>query len=77
MDPDEARQTVAKMIENTNLGSFSPNCIFNMDETGLDWRLIFKKGFVVGEPKRIKVSMERVTALVGTNLTGTIKLPLL
>ena len=50
--------------------------IFNCDETGLDWRTLYKNGYVVGEGKRIKVSKERITDFVGCNFTGTMKLPL-
>lgn len=76
VDVNSAKDQVIKMIEATDLSNFGEDDIFNMDETGLDWRTIFKQGYCVGDAKRIKVSKERITALVGTNMTGSEKLPL-
>lgn len=72
---------------------FSPDDVFNADETGLFWKLLpnktlaFKGWFILffysdlfltGERCTSgKKSKERITVLVGSNMSGTEKLPLL
>ena len=71
VNKEEANEQLIKMINETDLASFNEDDIFNMDETGLDWRTLHKNGYVVGEAKRIKVSKERITALAGSNFTSS------
>lgn len=76
------------------LAKFSPNDVFNADETGLFWQLLpnktmaFKGLFpilffnniilILGEKcAGGKKSKERVTVMVGANMSGTEKLPIL
>ena len=60
------------------LEKYSPDDVFNADETGLYWRLLPDKTHaVVGEKcTGGKLSKERVTALVCANMSGTEKRPL-
>jgi hypothetical protein len=60
------------------LEKYSPDDVFNADETGLYWRLLPDKTHaVVGEKcTGGKLSNERVTALVCANMSGTEKRPL-
>ncbi len=47
----------------SNINDYNPSDIYNLDEsglTGLNWRTITKKGYVVGNAKRIKISKERI-----------------
>ena len=76
VNKEDAQRQLVEMIDTIKLRKFAEDDIFNMDETGLEWRTIYKNGFVLGDPKRIKVSKIRLTALVGRNMTGTMKLPL-
>ena len=61
------------------LKQYSPNDIFNVDETGLFWRLLPNKtlSFKGERCTTGKKSKERITILVGANMTGTEKVPLL
>lgn len=86
---EEWRQTV--LLD--ELAKFSPNDVFNADETGLFWQLLPNKtmafkGLFLKYVHRIfmitgekcaggKKSKERITVLVGANMSGTEKLPLL
>lgn len=82
-----------KKVLQTELSKFSPDDIFNVDETGLFWQLLpnktlaFKGWFadilhdyllLSGERcTNGKKSKDRITLLVGANMSGTEKLPLL
>lgn len=61
------------------LQEYSPDDVFNADETGLFWRMEPKKSFVLkGETcSGGKQSKERVTVLPCANMSGSEKLPLL
>ena len=61
------------------LERYDPNNIYNADETGLYWRLLPDKTHAVSGEKCTggKVSKERITILVCSNMTGSDKLPLL
>uniref|UniRef100_A0A914VZL2 HTH CENPB-type domain-containing protein n=1 Tax=Plectus sambesii TaxID=2011161 RepID=A0A914VZL2_9BILA len=61
------------------LAKFSPDDIFNADETGLFWQLLPNKtlAFKGERCTNGKKSKERITVLVGANMSGTEKLPLL
>lgn len=62
-----------------SLKEFSPDDIFNVDETGLFWQLLPNKtlAFKGEQCTTGKMSKERVTVLVGANMSGSEKLPLL
>ena len=74
---DEALKSVRKLVEISNMNTYTPDCIFNIDETGLEWRTINKSGYVKGNPKRLKTDRDRITVMVGANMSGTLKVPLL
>uniref|UniRef100_A0A914UKF2 HTH CENPB-type domain-containing protein n=1 Tax=Plectus sambesii TaxID=2011161 RepID=A0A914UKF2_9BILA len=61
------------------LAKFSPDDIFNADETRLFWQLLPNKtlAFKGERCTNGKKSKERITVLVGANMSGTEKLPLL
>ena len=77
VNEDEAYQFVRELVKMTNMINYSPDCIFNIDETGLQWRTIHKSGYVKGDAKRIKTDKDRITVMVGGNMSGTMKVPLL
>jgi hypothetical protein len=58
---------------------YTPSNIFNADETGLFWRLLPDKTLAFKGDKCHggKLSKERITLVVGANMDGTEKLPLL
>ena len=59
------------------LNEFSPSDIYNIDETGLYWKILPDK-MVAFKDERVrggKKSKDRVTALVGASMAGE-KLPL-
>ena len=60
------------------LQGYSPQDIFNADETGLFWRLLPDKTFSFkGDCHGGKKSKERISLLVCSNMDGSEKLPLL
>uniref|UniRef100_A0A914C297 DDE-1 domain-containing protein n=1 Tax=Acrobeloides nanus TaxID=290746 RepID=A0A914C297_9BILA len=69
------QQTVLREI----LAKYSADDVFNVDETGLFWRLMPNKTLAFKGDRCAggKKSKERVTVLVGSNASGTEKLPLL
>ena len=65
------------------LGSFKPDFIFNIEETGLLFKLFPKRSYVLtGENKKPlretkeMSSKDRVSAFVYTNAIGSLKLPM-
>ncbi|KAL8601404.1 hypothetical protein ACOMHN_042408 [Nucella lapillus] len=56
------------------LSSYSPNCIYNADETGIYFRALPDSTYVFAEQKRnirgFKTAKDRITALVCCNLAG-------
>ena len=72
---DEWKELTLRSI----LQRYSAENVFNADETGLYWRLLYDKTHAVkGETHSGgKKSKERVTLLVCANMTGTEKRPLL
>jgi hypothetical protein len=71
----EWQQQVLKPL----ISQYSENDIFNMDETGLFWKLLPNKTMSLKGERCTggKRSKERITLLVGANMSGTEKLPLL
>lgn len=61
------------------LEQFSPNDVFNLDETGLFWQLLPNKTMAFRGERCTsgKKSKERITLLAGANMSGSEKLPLL
>ncbi|KMZ76545.1 hypothetical protein ZOSMA_10068G00010, partial [Zostera marina] len=61
------------------LTEYSPKNVFNVDETGLFWRLMPDKTMTFKGDKCSggKKSKERITVLVGSNMDGSEKIPLL
>lgn len=68
-----------KQVLRPLLGQFSPDDVFNLDETGLFWQLLpnntmaFRGERCTGGKK----SKQRITLLVGANMSGSEKFPLL
>ena len=62
-------------------GNYSPELVFNFDETGLFWKRMPKRTFLSREQKRapgFKAAKDRLTLLLGGNANGDFKLkPLL
>lgn len=58
---------------------FSPDDVFNVDETGLFWQLLPNRTIAFKGERCTsgKKSKERITVLVGANMSGSEKLPLL
>jgi hypothetical protein len=59
---------------------FTPEQIYNMDETGLFWRCLLERTFVCSDEKaasNVKESRERVTVLTCANAAGTHKCKLM
>ena len=61
------------------LGQFSADDVFNLDETGLFWRLLPNKTMSFRGERCTggKKSKQRITLLVGANMSGSEKFPLL
>ncbi|KAG7166442.1 Tigger transposable element-derived protein 1-like 13 [Homarus americanus] len=60
-------------------GQYSDDQVFNMDESGLFWKKLPSKSFVVKNASKIrgrKMQKERITVLFTTNASGTNKLKL-
>ena len=68
-----------KDVHRTMLGEFSPDDIYNADETGLFFKYLPDRTLALKEKKGTggKVSEERITLLVAVNMSSTEKLPLL
>ena len=55
-------------------GQYSPELVYNADESGLFWKYIARKTYVTAEestPSDIKDCKERLTVLACSNATGT------
>jgi hypothetical protein len=61
------------------LKNYGPDDIFNVDETGLFWRMLPSKTLAFKGEKCSsgKKSKERITVLIGSNMSGSEKVPLL
>ena len=68
--PDELRAVIEE-------GGYKPQQIFNMDETGLQWKKMPERTYITKEEKSspgFKAYKDRFTLLLGANLTGDCKL---
>ena len=72
VDTEKANEWFQGLSERTQ--DYGPKDIFSVDETGLFFKFMLNKTFTF---KGEKNSKERVTVLVGTNMDGSEKLPLL
>ncbi|KAL0213543.1 hypothetical protein RCL1_007169 [Eukaryota sp. TZLM3-RCL] len=65
-------------IENMELklSNFNPNFVFNTDETGLFFRMEPSKTLSTTTKEGRKKRKDRITLVLTTNMTGTVKLPL-
>ena len=59
------------------LKGVDPHDIYNMDETGLNYRALPKRSLGSQPRKGCKLAKERATAVLCTNATGTHRLPLM
>ena len=57
----------------TLLQDVNPNDVYNMDETGLNYRSITKRTLSSQPRKGIKEAKHRITAVLCSNATGTHK----
>ena len=64
------------------LSEYSLDCIFNMDETGLFFRCLPKRSYILGNEKESEVQgskkmvdKNRVTLAVCCNATNSVKIP--
>ena len=66
-------------ILKATIDEFLPDDVYNVDETGLFWRLLPNKtlAFKGEQCTTGKKSKDRITVLIGANMTGSEKLPLL
>ena len=71
----ECQQQVLRPL----LRQFSADDVFNLDETGLFWQLLPNKTMAFREEQCTggKKSKQRITLLVGANMSGSEKFPLL
>lgn len=60
----------------TIAGSYNLDDIYNMDETGLFWRMTPKTGLATQPRRGIKKEKSRITVILCTNGSGTDKFPL-
>ena len=68
--PDELRALIEE-------GGYLPQQVFNMDETGLQWKKMPERTYITKEEKSapgFKAYKDRFTLLLGANLTGDCKL---
>ncbi|KAG7172961.1 Tigger transposable element-derived protein 1-like 27 [Homarus americanus] len=78
-DRAAAREFPPFLREIMEEGQYSDDQVFNMDESGLFWKKLPSKSFVVKNSSRIrgrKMQKERITVLFTTNASGTCKLKL-
>ncbi|KAG7165927.1 Tigger transposable element-derived protein 1-like 22 [Homarus americanus] len=78
-DRAAAREFPPFLREIMEEGQYSDDQVFNMDESGLFWKKLPSKSFVVKNASRIrgrKMQKERITVLFTTNASGTCKLKL-
>ncbi|KAG7172207.1 Tigger transposable element-derived protein 1-like 50 [Homarus americanus] len=78
-DRAAAREFPPFLHEIMEEGQYSDDQVFNMDESGLFWKKIPSKSFVVKNASKIrgrKMQKERITVLFTTNASGTSKLKL-
>jgi hypothetical protein len=75
----ETLSTWQHEVPRNEISQFSPDDVFNVDETGLFWHLLPNKTLAFKGEKCTsgKKSKERITVLIGANMSGTEKLPLL
>lgn len=74
----ELREWQQQTLQET-IQQYSPEDVFNVDEAGLFWRLLPNKTFAFKGKNctSCKKNKERITMLLGANMTGTEKLPIL
>ncbi|KAG7174109.1 Tigger transposable element-derived protein 1-like 20 [Homarus americanus] len=78
-DRAAAREFPPFLREIMEEGQYSDDQVFTMDESGLFWKKLPSKSFVVKNASRIrgrKMQKERITVLFTTNASGTCKLKL-
>ncbi|KAG7164919.1 Tigger transposable element-derived protein 1-like 12 [Homarus americanus] len=78
-DRAAAREFPPFLREIMEEGQYSDDQVFNTDESGLFWKKLPSKSFVVKNASRIrgrKMQKERITVLFTTNASGTCKLKL-
>ncbi|KAG7156225.1 Tigger transposable element-derived protein 1-like 45 [Homarus americanus] len=78
-DRAAAREFPPFLHEIMEEGQYSDDQVFNMDESGLFWKKLPSKSFVVKNASKIrgrKMQKERITVLFNTNASGTSKLKL-
>jgi DDE superfamily endonuclease len=64
----------SRCTQDEELVNFAPENIFNMDETGLNWRQLPSRTLSTKRKAGSKLNKERVTLALGCNATGTEKL---
>ncbi|KAG7170563.1 Tigger transposable element-derived protein 1-like 18 [Homarus americanus] len=78
-DRDAAREFPPFLREIMEEGQYTDDQVFNMDESGLFWKKLPSKTFVVKNASKCrgrKLQKERITVLFTTNASGTCKLKL-
>lgn len=78
-DPTAAKNFSAKFLKIIGDQNLSPEQIYNIDETGLNFRLLPRKTFATPQETSaagFKVSKERITVALCSNASGTHKIPL-
>ena len=76
-DEEAAASYPLKLKEIIEEGGYRPKQVFNMDETGLQWKKMPERTYIAKEEKvapGFKAFKDRFTLLFGANLTGDCKL---
>lgn len=80
VDHDKIRKDIDSLRK--NLSEFDEDCIFNVDETGLFFRLLPKKTYLCPTENRREArgtkalkAKDRLTLLLCTNATGSVRMP--
>ena len=76
-DEEAASAYPARLKEIMEEGGYQPQQVFNMDETGLQWKKMPERTYIAKEDKvapGFKAFKDRFTLLLGANLTGDCKL---
>lgn len=79
-DIPASNEFVTKLKEIISKENLSPEYVYNMDETGLNFKRLPSKTFNVGNASSapgFKLNKERITPALCSNASGSHKLPLL
>lgn len=79
-DIDAAQDYLNEFVDMISPGNYSPQQIYNADETGLNFKALPKKSLASKEESAapgFKMNKQRLTVLACSNAAGTLKIPLM